>query len=103
MSPKFCVCLRACPLLHASLPFPLLRLLDLFGGPVPARTVFMREAIRSPRYGIEFGSGLLILLISLAFSIISPLIPLFGFAFFAGMWLFWRYASTCTGCCVLTR
>lgn len=67
-----------------------LRLMDIFGGEVPARTRFMREAIRSPRYGVEFGSSLLITLISLAFSIISPLIPLFGFAFYGGMWIFWR-------------
>lgn len=50
----------------------------------------MRYAIRSPRYGVEFGSSLLIMLIALTFSVIAPLIPLFGLAFFAGMWVFWR-------------
>eukprot|EP00878_Enallax_costatus_P009758 GHUV01010191.1.p1 GENE.GHUV01010191.1~~GHUV01010191.1.p1 ORF type:complete len:1012 (+),score=268.71 GHUV01010191.1:434-3469(+) len=68
-----------------------LRLFDIFGGSVPPRVEFMRYAIRSPRYGVEFGSSLLIMLIALAFSIIAPLIPLFGLAFFAGMWVFWRY------------
>jgi hypothetical protein len=66
------------------------RLLDLFGGPVPSRVAFMRDAIRSPRFGVEYGSSLLILLICLAFSIISPLIVLFGCAFFAGTWVYWR-------------
>jgi hypothetical protein len=50
----------------------------------------MRDAIRSPRFGVEYGSSLLILLICLAFSIISPLIVLFGCAFFAGTWVYWR-------------
>ncbi|KAF6257975.1 hypothetical protein COO60DRAFT_1701539 [Scenedesmus sp. NREL 46B-D3] len=68
-----------------------LRLLDLFGGPVPPRVSFMRDAIRSPRFGVEYGSSLLILLICLAFSIISPLIVLFGCAFFAATWVYWRY------------
>jgi hypothetical protein len=40
--------------------------------------------------GVECGSSLLILLICLAFSIISPLIVLFGCAFFAGTWVYWR-------------
>lgn len=68
-----------------------LRLLDLFGGPVPPRVSFMRDAIRSPRFGVEYGSSLLVALICLAFSIISPLIVLFGCAFFAATWVFWRY------------
>lgn len=50
----------------------------------------MRYAIRSPRYGVEYGSTLLILLISLAFALISPLITLFGAAFCGGMWMYWR-------------
>jgi hypothetical protein len=50
----------------------------------------MRYAIRSPRYGVEYGSTLLILLISLAFALISPLIVLFGAAFCGGMWVYWR-------------
>jgi Calcium-dependent channel, 7TM region, putative phosphate len=65
-------------------------LLDMFSGPVPPRVAFMRYAIRSPRYGVEFGSSLLIILIALAFAIISPIIVLFGAAFFGAMWLFWR-------------
>lgn len=69
------------------------RLLDMFPpcrGPVPPRTHFMRHAIRSPRYGVEFGSALLIMLICIAFSIICPLMLIFGATFYAGMWLFWR-------------
>jgi hypothetical protein len=50
----------------------------------------MRHAIRSPRYGVEFGNMLLIMLISMGFSIISPLMLIFAAAFFAGMWIFWR-------------
>eukprot|EP00882_Tetradesmus_deserticola_P006668 GHRQ01007021.1.p1 GENE.GHRQ01007021.1~~GHRQ01007021.1.p1 ORF type:complete len:398 (+),score=195.57 GHRQ01007021.1:139-1194(+) len=68
-----------------------LRLMDVFGGPVPSRVAFMRDAIRSPRFGVEYGSSLLILLICLAFSIISPLIVLFGCAFFGATWVYWRY------------
>jgi hypothetical protein len=58
----------------------------------------MRLAIRSPRYGVEYGSLLLIILISLAFALISPIIVLFGSAFCAGMWVFWRCVSR--GACV---
>lgn len=68
------------------------RLCDIFSkdSSVPPRTRFMRYAIRSPRYGVEYGSTLLILLISLAFALISPLITLFGAAFCGGMWMYWR-------------
>lgn len=68
------------------------RLCDFFSKDesVPPRTRFMRYAIRSPRYGVEYGSTLLILLISLAFALISPLITLFGAAFCGGMWIYWR-------------
>ena len=56
------------------------------------RARFMRAAIRSPRYGIEFGGNLcLVLLVSFAYAAICPLVPLFGLAFFCGNWLFWRY------------
>ncbi|KAF8056000.1 ERD4 [Scenedesmus sp. PABB004] len=71
-----------------------LRLMDMFPpcrGPVPPRTTYMRHAIRSPRYGVEFGSSLLVMLICLSFSIIAPLIVVLGVGFFAGMWAFWRY------------
>ena len=43
------------------------------------RTMFMRNALRSPRYGVEYGGNTcLVLLISFAFAVICPLIPLFG-------------------------
>jgi hypothetical protein len=55
----------------------------------------MRYAIRSPRYGVEYGSTLLIMLISIAFALISPLITLFGAAFCGGMWIYWRCVCVC--------
>ncbi|KIY96999.1 ERD4-related membrane protein [Monoraphidium neglectum] len=59
---------------------------------VAERTLFMRNAIRSPRYGVEYGANTcLILLICFAFAVICPLLPLFGVFFFLGQWLFWRY------------
>jgi hypothetical protein len=46
---------------------------------VAERTLFMRNAIRSPRYGVEYGANTcLILLICFAFAVICPLLPLFG-------------------------
>jgi len=76
---------------HAHCPVAC-RLCDMFSkeGDVPPRTRFMRYAIRSPRYGVEYGSTLLILLISLVFALISPLIVLFGAMFCGGMWVYWR-------------
>lgn len=72
--------------------FPLTphRLFDIFSKDPPPRTQFMRHAIRSPRYGVEYGSTLLILLISLAFALISPIIVIFGAMFCGGMWIYWR-------------
>ncbi|KAI8469089.1 MAG: hypothetical protein J3K34DRAFT_514584 [Monoraphidium minutum] len=59
---------------------------------VPERTAFMRRAIHSPQYGIEYGGNIcLVVLICFAFAVICPLIPLFGVAFMAGEWLYWRY------------
>ncbi|KAI8465074.1 MAG: hypothetical protein J3K34DRAFT_525694 [Monoraphidium minutum] len=56
------------------------------------RTLFMRSALRSPRYGVEYGANTcLILLICYAFAVICPLIPLFAIGFFTAQWLFWRY------------
>jgi hypothetical protein len=47
--------------------------------------------VRSPRYGVEFGGNLcLVVLICFAFAVICPLVPLMGVAFAAGHWLFWR-------------
>jgi hypothetical protein len=61
-------------------------------GDATERTRFMRNAIRSPRYGIEFGGNIcLVLLVSLAFAVICPLVPLIGFGFFCASWVFWRY------------
>jgi hypothetical protein len=40
--------------------------------------------------GVEYGSTLLILLISLTFALISPLIVIFGAVFCGGMWVYWR-------------
>lgn len=40
--------------------------------------------------GVEYGSMLLILLISLTFALISPLITIFGAVFCGGMWVYWR-------------
>lgn len=55
------------------------------------RTLFMRRAIRSPRYGVEYGANIcLIILVCFAFATICPLVPLFGAFFFTGQWLFWR-------------
>jgi hypothetical protein len=50
----------------------------------------MRPAIQSLGYGEEYNNMLLIMLISMGFGIISPLMLIFAAAFFAGMWIFWR-------------
>lgn len=43
--------------------------------------------------GVEYGSMLLILLISLTFALISPLITIFGAVFCGGMWVYWRWVT----------
>jgi len=48
-------------------------------------------ASRSVRYGREYGSLLLIFLISIAYSVVSPIILPITLAFFLLAWLIWRY------------
>lgn len=62
----------------------------MFNKDVSDRTRFMMYALRSPRYGVEYGNIMLIYLICFAFSVICPVVLPFGTVFFAGMWLFWR-------------
>lgn len=57
----------------------------------PERARFMRTSIPTPRYGVELGGNTcLVVLISLAFAAVCPLIPLFAIAYFSLEWLYWR-------------
>ncbi|GBF99191.1 hypothetical protein Rsub_11636 [Raphidocelis subcapitata] len=79
--------------LHAWIRFPLSFFMKgMKDENATERARFMRTAIRSPRYGIEFGGNIcLVALVSLAFAVICPLVPLVGFGFFCASWVFWRY------------
>jgi hypothetical protein len=58
----------------------------------PERTLHMRRALRSPRYGVELGgTTCLVILTCFAFSVICPLIPLFGAV------ICWRVALLAVG------
>jgi hypothetical protein len=67
-----------------------LRLFDVFARP-SERQLFLNYAIRSPRYGPEYGNMLLIALIGWAFALVCPVVLPFCTVWFIGMWLFWRY------------
>eukprot|EP00210_Caulerpa_lentillifera_P008317 g7936.t1 len=62
-----------------------------FGFGNTARDRAILWAPRSVRYGREYGSLLLMFLISIAYSIVSPVILPITFAFFCLAWLIWRY------------
>ncbi|GBF87290.1 ERD4-related membrane protein [Raphidocelis subcapitata] len=60
---------------------------------LPERERFTRTAIPSPRYAIELGGNTcLVMLVSLAYAAVCPLIPLFAVAYFCLEWLYWRYS-----------
>jgi hypothetical protein len=67
-----------------------LRLFDVFARP-SERQLFLNYAIRSPRYGPEYGNMLLIALVGWAFALVCPVVLPFCTVWFIGMWLFWRY------------
>eukprot|EP00798_Chlamydomonas_sp_ICE-L_P013783 gene13783-19691_t len=59
--------------------------------PLTERDKAFLYAPTSVRYGAEFGNVLGVFLIGLAFSVISPIIPVICVFVFIMMWLLWRY------------
>jgi hypothetical protein len=78
---------------HAGLWQYWLRCCGRLGCAVSSRQRADLFAPRSPRYGFEFGTLMLIYLISLAFSVVSPLILPISLLYFAVAYVFWRWGA----------